>query len=116
MAFTMTISDLRVFRKAYLKAEEQFLNDYDDVIGVGYELREIDGHEKRHELVIILLVRKALTIDKTSYNKQVRPADFQGIPVIAREPRNSHADLSMINWVKVHRIAETLSSLGRPSP
>jgi hypothetical protein len=116
MVVTITISDLKAFRKVYLKAEEQFLKNYDDVIGVGHEMREIDGHAKRHELVIVLLVRKPFPTDRTSYNKQVRPADFQGVPVIAREPRNSHADLSMIDWVKVHQIAETLSSLGRPSP
>lgn len=104
----MTISDFKRFRKAYLDAREKFLRDYDDVVGVGYGLRE-------SEPVIIILVRKQLRTDKLSARTPL-PPDFQGFPLVAREPRNSHSDLAMIDWHKVHRVAESMRSLAETSP
>jgi hypothetical protein len=104
----MTISDFEKFRKAYLDAREKFLRDYDDVVGVGYGLRE-------SEPVIIILVRKQLPIDKAFF-REFQPGDFHGFPLVAREPSNCHNDHMMIDWHKVHRVAETMRSLGETSP
>lgn len=110
----MTSSDWITFRKAYLEAQELFLRNYDDVIGVGYELLDIDGDQKKSKPVIVILVRKELSTDRTSY-KQHGQEEFQRFLLISREPRKSHVDLSTIDWVKVNRIAENLSHLDKPS-
>lgn len=106
----MTISDWTTFRKAYLAAQELFLRTYEDVIGVGYELLDIDGDQKKSKPVIVILVRKELPTDRTSYKQHVEK-EFQGFLLISREPRKSHVDLSTIDWVKVNRVAEILSHL-----
>jgi hypothetical protein len=99
----MIIVDWKRFRTAYLKAREKFLREYDDVIGVGYGFR---GSEP----IIVILVRKGLPIDKVSY-KQLPPQDFEGFPLVPREPRNNHDDLTMIDWHKVQSIAEAMRTL-----
>ncbi len=96
----MTIADWKRFRRAYMKAREQLLRDYDDVVGVGYGLREAQP-------VITILVGKKLPIDK-SFFKDFLPQQFEGFTIVSREPRNNHDDLMMISWHKMYRVAESM--------
>lgn len=104
----MTIADWKRLRRAYIKAREQFLSDYDDVVGVGYGLREAQP-------VITILVRKKLPIDK-SFFKDFLPQQFEGFTIVPREPRNNHDDLMIINWRKVYRNAAIMKNLADRRP
>lgn len=116
----MAVLEWDRFLNAYVRARKEFLPQ-EGVLGVGYGSRVVDGHERREELAIIVLVDKTLATDPVLKGKLFR-ATIEGFPIDVREPRleahtdersgpnETHSDLLMIDWVKVHSMNQNLAS------